>query len=120
MLIGTRALVPRLRDKPDLHFDVFPLPNLGRFRTVADITGYCLSKDTENVDAAADFMAFASGDEGSQIMAETGSIVPANIEAAALAAVHRAGHVPAQQRGVRPGDPARRPDAVDPPAGPTW
>ena len=81
MLIGTRDLVPRLRAKPDLHFDVFPLPNLGRFRTVADITGYCLSKDTENVDAAADFMAFASGDEGSKIMAETGSIVPANIEA---------------------------------------
>ena len=42
---------------------MFPLPSLGRSRTVADITGYCLSKDTEHVDAAADFMAFASGDE---------------------------------------------------------
>ena len=33
MMIGTRALVPRLREKPDLHFDVFPLPSLGRSRT---------------------------------------------------------------------------------------
>jgi multiple sugar transport system substrate-binding protein len=81
MMVGTRALVPRLRAKPDLHFDVFPLPNLGRSRTVADITGYCLSKGSENVGAAADLMAFASGPEGSKILAETGSIVPANIEA---------------------------------------
>ncbi len=42
MMVGTRALVPRLREKADLHFDVFPLPSLGRARTLADITGYCV------------------------------------------------------------------------------
>jgi multiple sugar transport system substrate-binding protein len=81
MMIGTRALVPRLRDKPDLHFDVFPLPNLGRSRTVADMTGYCLAKGSQHVPEAADFLAFASGDEGSEILAGSGAVVPANIAA---------------------------------------
>jgi multiple sugar transport system substrate-binding protein len=81
MMIGTRALVPRLRDNPDLHFDVFPLPNLGRSRTVAEMTGYCLAKGSEHVPQAADFLAWASGDKGSQILAGSGAIVPANIAA---------------------------------------
>jgi multiple sugar transport system substrate-binding protein len=81
MMIGTRALVPRLRDNPDLHFDVFPLPNLGRSRTVAEMTGYCLAKGSEHVAQAADFLAWASGDKGSQILAGSGAIVPANIAA---------------------------------------
>jgi len=81
MMIGTRALVPRLRDNPDLHFDVFPLPNLGRSRTVAEMTGYCLAKGSEHVPQAADFLAWASGDQGSQILAGSGGVVPANIAA---------------------------------------
>ncbi len=85
MMIGTRALVPRLREKPDLHFDVFPLPSLGRPRTLADVTGYCIAKSTPHQAEAADFLAFASGDEGSEIMAGSGAIVPAN-----LAALHSA------------------------------
>jgi multiple sugar transport system substrate-binding protein len=85
MMIGTRELVPRLRAKPDLHFDVFPLPSLGRARTLAEVTGYCIAKQSTNVPAAADFMAYAVGEEGSAIMAESGAIVPSN-----LAALHSA------------------------------
>jgi multiple sugar transport system substrate-binding protein len=81
MMIGTRALVPRLREKPDLHFDVFPLPSLGRSRTLADVTGYCIAKGTPHEAEAADFLAFASGDKGSEIMAGSGAIVPANLAA---------------------------------------
>ncbi len=81
MMIGTRALVPRLREKPDLHFDVYPLPSLGRSRTIAEMTGLCMSKDTEHVDEAADFLAYASGDEASEVLAATGAIVPANVAA---------------------------------------
>jgi multiple sugar transport system substrate-binding protein len=81
MMIGTRALVPRLREKPDLHFDVYPLPSLGRSRTLADMTGLCMSKDTEHVDETADFLAYASGDEASEVLAATGAIVPANVAA---------------------------------------
>jgi multiple sugar transport system substrate-binding protein len=43
MILGTRALTPTLRAQEDLDFDVMPLPSLGRFRTVSDMTGYCIS-----------------------------------------------------------------------------
>ena len=85
MLVGTRDLVPRLRQNPDLHFDVYPLPSLGQARTVADVTGYCLSKDTAHVEQAADFLAYAAGPKGSETMAASGGVVPAN-----LAALHSA------------------------------
>lgn len=81
MMLGTRALVPQLREKAGLEFDVFPLPSLGRFRTLADLTGYCIAKDSAHVPAAADFLAYASGPDGSRILASSGAIVPANLEA---------------------------------------
>lgn len=81
MMIGTRALVPRLRQNPHLHFDVLPLPNLGRFRTQADITGYCISKTSAHVAEAADLLAFASSREAASITASSGAVVPANLAA---------------------------------------
>ncbi|MGA8993631.1 MAG: extracellular solute-binding protein [Nocardioidaceae bacterium] len=81
MFVGTRALVPRLREDPALRFDVFPLPSLGRFRTTAEVTGYCINDSSEVVDAAADFIAFASSDEGAEITARSGGVVPANLAA---------------------------------------
>ncbi len=85
MMVGTRSLVPRLREKADLHFDVFPLPSLGRARTIADMTGYCVAKGTRHLPEAIDFLAYASGDEASKTLAASGSVVPAN-----LAALHSA------------------------------
>lgn len=79
MLVTTRALVPELRTADDLDFDVFPLPRLAKARTVADVTGFCLSSTTEHVDQAADFLAFASGEKGATILAETGEVVPAHL-----------------------------------------
>ncbi|QNN52436.1 ABC transporter substrate-binding protein [Nocardioides mesophilus] len=79
MIIGTRALVPKLRKNSDFAFDVFPLPRLGRSRTVAEVTGYCLAADSAHTEAAADFVAFAAGERGSAILAETGAVVPANL-----------------------------------------
>jgi multiple sugar transport system substrate-binding protein len=79
MVIGTRALVPRLRHQPGLRFDVFPLPSFDRLTTVADVTGYCISRESRHVDAAADFIAFASGDRGARITAASGGVVPANL-----------------------------------------
>lgn len=81
MMIGTRALVPRLRERPSLHFDVFPLPSLGRFRTTAEITGYCISKTSAHVPEAADFLAFASSKKAASMAAESGAVVPANLAA---------------------------------------
>jgi multiple sugar transport system substrate-binding protein len=79
MMIGTRALVPQLRQHPALRFDVLPLPRLGSAQTVADVSGYCIDKGSEHVAQAADFIAFASQDRGASIMAESGGIVPANL-----------------------------------------
>jgi multiple sugar transport system substrate-binding protein len=79
MLVTTRALVPELRTADDLDFDVFPLPRLAKPRTVADVTGFCLSSTTTHVDEAADFLAFASGEKGATILAETGAVVPAHL-----------------------------------------
>jgi multiple sugar transport system substrate-binding protein len=79
MLFTTRAVVPELREAEDLDFDVFPLPRLGRSRTVADVTGFCMSATTEHTDAAADFLAFLSGEKASSILSETGAVVPAHL-----------------------------------------
>lgn len=86
MIVGTRALTPRLRDADKLHFDVMPLPTVDRLRTVADVTGYCISADTEHVQTAADFVAFAVGRKGATITARPGYVVPSNLEVANSAA----------------------------------
>jgi len=79
MMFGTKEMVPKLRKVEGLDFDVFPLPRLARDVTVADVNALCLSSDTENVDAAADLIAFASQDEGAAILARSGSVVPAHL-----------------------------------------
>lgn len=82
MILGTRALTPELREAPELDFDVMPLPSMGRLRTVADMTGYCISADTKDVEAAADLVAFAAGRKGATITTSTGYVVPSNLEVA--------------------------------------
>lgn len=82
MILGTRELTPLLRADDDLRFDVMPLPSLGRFRTVADMTGYCISADTPHVEVAGDFLAFAVSREGAAITARSGYVVPSNLEVA--------------------------------------
>jgi multiple sugar transport system substrate-binding protein len=116
MLFGTRALVPRLRDAAGLRFDVFPLPSLGSERTVADMTGYCISADTPHVQAAADFLTFASGETGATITAAFGEIVPASLPALHSKAFEEPGRDPRHAQVF--GDSMRRADA--PPFVPEW
>jgi multiple sugar transport system substrate-binding protein len=82
MILGTRALTPGFRAATDLRFDVMPLPSLGRFRTVADMTGYCISASTDEVEAAGDLLAFAVSREGAAITTRDGYVVPSNLEVA--------------------------------------
>jgi multiple sugar transport system substrate-binding protein len=81
MLVGTRKLVPKLREAGGLSFDVYPLPKLGSQRTVAEVSGYCISSTTRHLEPAADFVAFATGAEGARIIAGLGGVVPANLAA---------------------------------------
>jgi multiple sugar transport system substrate-binding protein len=95
MIIGSRALTPDLRAAPDLSFDVMPLPSLGRLRTIADMNGYCVSSETDDVEAAGDFLAYAVGPRGAAITARTGYVVPSNLEVAHSAAFAQESRQPA-------------------------
>ncbi|RYB92542.1 extracellular solute-binding protein [Nocardioides glacieisoli] len=83
MIAGFRNLVPQLRDAEDLDFDVLPMPIIDSRATVGDINGLCISADSEVVNDAADFIAYAVSDAAIATVAATGYIVPANTQVAA-------------------------------------
>lgn len=83
MIAGFRNLVPQLREAEDLEFDVLPMPTIDDRATVGDISGLCLSAESEVQGDAADFIAYAVSDAAMGTVASTGSIVPANTEVAA-------------------------------------
>jgi len=94
MMIGTRAMVPQLRQAAGLRFDAYPLPSFGRFRTIADVTGYCIPRESRHIGEAADFLAYASSDRGARIIARSGGIVPANLSALRSPAFQQPGRYP--------------------------
>lgn len=104
MMLGTRALVPKLRETPKLGFDVLPLPSLGQPRTVAEMNGYCISADSEHIPQAADFLAYASSADGARTTSSYGGVVPANLEA-----LHSDAFL---ERGDRPAHPEVYVDAL--------
>jgi multiple sugar transport system substrate-binding protein len=83
MVAGFRNLVPELREAEDLDFDVLPMPVIEDRATVGDISGLCLSADSEVTGDAADFIAYAVSDAAIATVASTGYIVPANTSVAA-------------------------------------
>ncbi|NYE35578.1 multiple sugar transport system substrate-binding protein [Nocardioides cavernae] len=83
MIAGFRNLVPQLRDAEDLDFDVLPMPTIDTRATVGDISGLCISADSEVTGDAADFIAYAVSDAAISTVAATGYIVPANTQVAA-------------------------------------
>lgn len=85
MVAGFRNLVPELRDVEDLDFDVLPMPVIEDRATVGDISGLCISADSEVTGDAADFIAYAVSDAAIATVASTGYIVPANTSVAASA-----------------------------------
>jgi multiple sugar transport system substrate-binding protein len=116
MMVGTRALVPRLREATGLHFDVLPLPSLVRPRTIAEMTGYCVSASTQHLAQAVDLVDYASGPQGSRTMAAVGGIVPANLPALNSDAFLQGGSQPRHARVFV--DALRRAEA--PPFTPAW
>lgn len=83
MVAGFRNLVPELREAEGLDFDVLPMPVIEDRATVGDISGLCLSADSEVSGDAADFIAYAVSDAAIATVASTGYIVPANTSVAA-------------------------------------
>lgn len=83
MIAGYRGLVPELRAAPGLSFDVIAMPALDGAATGGDVTGLCISSDTEDVGDAADLIAYAVSDAAVETVTRTGYIVPANTQVAA-------------------------------------
>jgi multiple sugar transport system substrate-binding protein len=83
MVAGFRNLVPEMREVEDLDFDVLPMPVIEDRASVGDISGLCLSADSEVTGDAADFIAYAVSDAAIATVASTGYIVPANTSVAA-------------------------------------
>ena len=95
MIAGFRNLVPQLRDTEDLNFDVLPMPTIDSRATVGDISGLCISADSDVDGDAADFIAYAVSDAALSTVASTGYIVPANTQVAASSAFLAPGLEPA-------------------------
>jgi multiple sugar transport system substrate-binding protein len=94
MLVGTRSLVPQLRSS-GIDFDVMPMPHIDSTEVPTFMNGWCLTPDADNMDLAADFIAFAVGDTGASIAAESGAIVPSNTTVLASDSFTRPGLSPA-------------------------
>jgi multiple sugar transport system substrate-binding protein len=75
MLLSSRKSTPLFREADDLDFDVVPLPAFDTAATILHSDAYCLSPGG-NLDAAADFVAFATGKTGESIAALGGRTVP--------------------------------------------
>ena len=95
MIAGFRDLVPALRKVQGLEFDVMPMPVIERSGTIGDITGLCLSADTEHVPEAADFLAHAQAEPSVTAVARAGYLVPANVAVATSDDFLQPGRLPA-------------------------
>ena len=82
MIAGFRDLVPELRSAKNLSFDVIGRPVLDDRATVGDISGLCISADTEVPGDAADVIAYMVSDSAVETVASTGYIVPTNTQVA--------------------------------------
>ena len=57
-----------------------PLPRLGRGATIATMSGLCISSKSKETERAADLLTEIISDEGASTLAETGYVMPANLD----------------------------------------
>ena len=75
MLLSSRRDTPPFREVSGLRFNVGPLPVSKEPAGILHSDAYCISAGT-NIEEAADFVAFATGEEGQTITALGGRTVP--------------------------------------------
>ncbi len=80
MILGYRSLTPVLRAQQGLSFDVMPLPKLSGGATSSTMTGLCISSRSRHTEQAADLLGEVISDRGASTLAETGYVMPANLE----------------------------------------
>ena len=82
MLLSSRRDTPAFREVRGLNWDVAPLPVADEPVGILHSDGYCIAAGTENPDAAAEFVAFATGNQGQTLTSLGGRTVPSMISVA--------------------------------------
>jgi multiple sugar transport system substrate-binding protein len=82
MLMESRRATPTFRTIETFDWDVAPLPQHAEPASILHADGYCLTKASDNKDAAWSFIEFALGPEGAPIVAKSGRTVPSLKEVA--------------------------------------
>ena len=77
MLLSSRRETPGFREVAGLDFDVAAFPIAVEPATLLHSDAYCISRGGDRIDAAADFVAFATGTQGQTLAALSGRSVPA-------------------------------------------
>jgi multiple sugar transport system substrate-binding protein len=107
MLLSSRRDTPVFREVAGLRFNVGPLPVGREPAGILHSDAYCISAGTD-VDAAADFVAFATGEEGQTITALGGRTVPSRKSVAQSGAFLDPSRPPSRSRVFLDGIPAIR------------
>lgn len=82
MLLQSRRVVPSFRTISAFDWDVAPLPQLEQPAGILHSDAYCLTKASQNKEAAWRFVEFALGPQGAPVVAGTGRTVPSLISVA--------------------------------------
>jgi multiple sugar transport system substrate-binding protein len=76
MLLSSRRETPPFREVSGLNFDVLPLPTAEQPAGILHSDGYCLAAQGDEQTAAAELIAYATGEQGQTITALGGRTVP--------------------------------------------
>lgn len=80
MMLGFRDLTPELRRHSKLDFDVMPLPRESHNASRNEMSGLCISRTTPHRGRAADLVTSLVSNESAERLAQTGYVVPANLD----------------------------------------
>ena len=105
MLLSSRREVPALREVGGLEWDVASLPVIGEPASTLHSDAYCISAGGDNVEAAADLVEFAVGQQGQTIAALSGRTVPSLRKVADSPAFLDPSRDPASSAGLPRRDP---------------
>ena len=76
MLFQSRRSTPLFRESAKFDWDVVSIPVFDKPAGILHSDAYCMTKASENKDAAWEFVEYALGPEGAKVVAETGRTVP--------------------------------------------
>ncbi len=98
MLLESRRAVPAIREAAKFDWDVVSLPFFQRPASILHSDAYCMTKNSDEKDAAWRFVEYALGPEGAQVIARTGRTVPSLRSVAESDAFLDPGQKPANSR----------------------